>query len=191
MARDVVWTGFMTADGIVDSPGDVSEGHPRGGWVLSTPFDPEAFSLKGDELAETSALLLGRRSYEAFWPIWSRSVDHAAYQDLPKYIVSTTLEAEDLTTDWGPVELLRGLEDVAALKSGDGGALFLHGSAELARSLAAADLIDRYHLLVFPVLLGTGKRAFPEVEVEHRDLRLRDSAAYANGVVKLIYDVVR
>lgn len=191
MAREIVWTGFMTADGIVDSPGDASEGHPHGGWVASAPFDPEAFALKGEELAETSALLLGRRSYDAFWPVWSRSEDHAAWQDLPKYVVSTTLAAEDVTTQWGPIEVLRSVEDVAALKAGEGGALFLHGSAELARNLAAADLIDRYHLLVFPVLLGSGKRAFPEGEVERRDLRLRDSAAYANGVVKLIYDVVR
>ncbi len=191
MAREIVWTGFMTADGIVDSPGDSSEGHPHGGWVLSTPFDPEAFSLKGEELAETSALLLGRRSYDAFWPVWSTSEDHAAWQDMPKYVVSTTLEADDVTADWGPIEVLRSIEDVAALKATEGGALFLHGSAELARNLAAADLIDRYHLLVFPVLLGTGKRAFPDGDAERRELRLRDSAAYSNGVVKLIYDVVR
>lgn len=191
MARELVWTGFMTLDGIVDSPGGVVEGHPQGGWVLSTPFDEEAFSLKGEEIAETSALMFGRRSYVDFAPAWNGSADHAAYQDLPKLVVSSTLSEADLHEGWGETRILRSTEDVAEVKNGEGGAIFLHGSAELARRLAEADLIDRYHLLLFPVLLGTGKRALPTSEQERRDLRLRDSAAYSNGVVKLVYDVVR
>lgn len=194
MTRELVWTGFMTLDGIVDSPGGVVEGHPQGGWVLSTPMDPEAFSLKGEEIAETSALMFGRRSYEDFAPEWNGSPDHAAYQDIPKLVVSSSLDEADPVDGWGETRILRSTEDVAEVKRdehGAGGAIFIHGSAELARRLAEADLIDRYHLLLFPVLLGTGKRALPTSEHERRDLKLRDSATYSNGVVKLVYDAVR
>lgn len=190
MSRELVWTGFMSLDGVVDSPGGVEEGHRGGGWVLSTEFLPEAFALKSEELEETSALMFGRRSYEAFAPIWVDSEDHAAYKNLPKYVVSSTLESDVLIEGWGPSEILRSVDDVATLKQGDGGAIFIHGSAELARALADADLIDRYNLLVFPVLLGAGKRIFSQVDRDRQQLRLRESEAYANGVVKAIYDVV-
>jgi dihydrofolate reductase len=181
----------MTLDGVVDSPGGQEEGHPSGGWVLRTPFDPESFSLKGEELAETTALMFGRRSYEAFAPIWRDSEDHAAYRDLPKYVVSTTLQHDDLIDGWGTIEILRSVDDVASLKNSDGGAVFIHGSAELARNLADADLVDRYNLLVYPVLLGSGKRVFDTVDRQSQTLALRESAAYANGVVKVVYDVAR
>ncbi len=191
MARELVWTGFITLDGVMDSPGGPSEGHPRGGWVMRTPFDEAAFSLKGEELEGTTALMFGRRSYEAFAPIWRDSEDHAAYRDLPKYVVSSSLGPEGLVAGWGPSTVLRSEADVAALKESDGGAIFIHGSGELARRLSRAGLIDRYHLLVFPVLLGTGKRVFPSDEPGEQKLVLRESEAYGNGVVKVIYDVVR
>ncbi|MFI0487513.1 dihydrofolate reductase family protein [Actinomadura sp. 9N215] len=191
MTRELVYTGFMSLDGVVDSPGGKAEGHRSGGWVLRTEFVPEAYSLKAEELAETTALMFGRRSYDAFAPIWPGSEDHAAYKDLPKYVVSTTLADDDLVDGWGPITILRSDEDVAALKRGQGGAIFIHGSAELARRLADADLIDRYNLLVFPVLLGAGKSLFSREDRDERNLKLRDSAAYSNGVAKLVYDVVR
>jgi dihydrofolate reductase len=189
--RELVCTAFMSLDGVMDSPGGTSEGHRSGGWVLETEFLPEAFALKGEELAETSALMFGRRSYEAFAPIWRDSDDHVAYKDLPKYIVSTGLAADALIEGWGPIEILRSVEDVARLKQDDGGAIFIHGSGELVRALSDADLIDRYNLLVFPVLLGAGKSLFSRTDRDKRTLRLRESASYANGVTKLIYDVVR
>lgn len=191
MSRELVWTGFMTVDGVVDSPGGVEEGHRSGGWVFSTEFLPEAFALKGEELEETTALMFGRRSYEAFAPVWAGSEDHAAYKDLPKYVVSTTLDEGALIDGWGPLEVLRSVDDVAALKQGDGGAIFIHGSPELARTLADADLIDRYNLLVFPVLLGAGKRLFSTEDRDRQQLRLRESETYSNGVMKAIYDVIR
>jgi dihydrofolate reductase len=191
MSRELVWTGFMTVDGVVDSPGGVEEGHRNGGWVFSTEFLPEAFALKGEELEETTALMFGRRSYEAFAPVWAGSEDHAAYKDLPKYVVSTTLDEGALIDGWGPLEVLRSVDDVAALKQGDGGAIFIHGSPELARTLADADLIDRYNLLVFPVLLGAGKRLFSTEDRDRQQLRLRESETYSNGVMKAIYDVIR
>lgn len=188
MTRELVYTGFITADGIVDSPGGAVEGHPNGGWVFRTPFDADAYSLKGEELADTTALLFGRRSYEAFAPFWRDSEDHAAYRDLPKYVVSTTLAEDDLVDGWGETSILRSTDEVAALRGGDGGGIFIHGSAELARRLAEADLIDRYNLLVFPVFLGSGKTIFPSAQ-RAQQLSLRESAAYANGVVKVVYDV--
>jgi dihydrofolate reductase len=191
VAREIVWTGFMTLDGVVDSPGGVVEGHPQGGWVRRTPFDPEAFALKGEDLAETSALMFGRRSYEAFAPIWRDSEDHAAYRDLPKYVVSTSLRDDELIDGWGPIQILRSTGEIAAVKDADGGAIFIHGSAELARRLAAVTLIDRYNLLVFPVLLGSGKRVFDTADRDSQTLALRESAAYGNGVTKAIYEVVR
>lgn len=189
LSRELVYTGFMSLDGVVDSPGHASEGHPSGGWVFATPFLPEAFALKGEELLETTALLFGRRSYEAFAPVWRDSEDHASYKEIPKFVVSSTLDESELVEGWGPTEILRSTAEVAQLKRRDGGAIFIHGSAELTRRLAQADLIDRYNLLVFPVLLGAGKHLFNRDENDKTQLRLRDSDHYANGVVKLIYDV--
>ena len=188
--RELVYTGFMSLDGVLDSPGGAEEGHRSGGWVMDTEFLPEAFSLKGEELAETTALMFGRRSYEAFAPLWRDSDDHAAYRELPKYVVSTTLSDDALVDGWGPTTILRSTDDVAGLKGSEGGAIFIHGSAELARRLSEAGLIDRYNLLVFPVLLGAGKSLFSRADKDKRLLSLRASAAYPNGVVKLIYDVV-
>ncbi|MFE5284424.1 dihydrofolate reductase family protein [Nocardia sp. NPDC056611] len=190
MTRELVYTGFMSLDGVVDSPGGTAEGHRSGGWVMDTEFVPEAYSLKDEELADHTALLFGRRSYEAFGPFWRESEDHAAYQDFPKYVLSTTLSDADLIDGWGPTTILRSIEDIAKLKETDGGAIFIHGSAELARNLADANLIDRYNLLVFPVLLGAGKTLFTRADRDKQNLRLRESESYSNGVTKLIYDVV-
>ena len=191
MARELVYTGFMSLDGVVDSPGGKAEGHRSGGWVMDTEFIPEAFALKGDELEETTALMFGRRSYEAFAPFWRDSDEHAAYKDLPKFVVSTTLTDTNLFDRWGPTRILRSNDDIAALKQAEGGAIFIHGSAELARRLSDADLIDRYNLLLFPVLLGAGKSLFSRDDRDKRQLRLRETASYSNGVSKLIYDLVR
>jgi dihydrofolate reductase len=189
--RELVYTGFMSLDGIVDSPGGTEEGHRSGGWVIQDlEFVPEAWSLKGEELADTTALLFGRRSYEAFAPIWRDSEDHAAYKDLPKYVLSTTLKDDDLVDGWGPTTILRDAAEVRALKDGDGGAIFIHGSAELARRLSDAQLIDRYHLLIFPVLLGAGKSLFSDADKAKQNLKLRETESYSNGIIKAIYTVV-
>src|ERR1044071_6167642 len=143
--RDLVYTGFMSLDGVVDSPGGPAEGHRSGGWVVQDlEFVPEAWSLKGEELTDTTALMFGRRSYEAFAPVWPGSEDHAAYKDLPKYVVSTTLPDDALVAGWGTTSILRSTADVAAIRAGEGGSIFIHGSAELARRLSDAGLIDQY-----------------------------------------------
>ncbi len=191
--RDLVYTGFISLDGVVDSPGGgPGEEHRSGGWVLKdVEFLPEAFSLKGEELEDTTALMFGRRSYEAFAPVWRESDDHAAYKELPKYVVSTTLPVDAIVGGWGPTTILRSADDVVELKESEGGAIFIHGSAELARRLSDAGLIDRYNLLVFPVLLGAGKGLFSKADKDKQVLSLRASEAYPNGIVKLIYDVAR
>jgi dihydrofolate reductase len=178
--RDLVYTGFMSLDGIVDSPGGgPGEEHRSGGWVVKdVEFLPEAFSLKGEELADTTALMFGRRSYEAFAPLWRESDDHAAYKELPKYVVSTTLSDDAIVDGWGPTTILRSSEEVVDLKKSEGGAIFIHGSAELARRLSDAGLIDRYHLLVFPVLLGAGKSLFSRADRDKQVLRLQTAEAY-------------
>jgi dihydrofolate reductase len=190
--RELVYTGFMSLDGVVDSPGGgPGEEHRSGGWVVNDiEFLPEAFALKEEELEDTTALMFGRRSYQAFAPVWRDSDDHAAYKEIPKYVVSTALSDDALVEGWGPTTILRSSDDVAKLKKSEGGPIFIHGSAELARRLSDANLIDRYHLLVFPVLLGAGKGLFSNADKAKQVLHLRESAAYPNGVVKLIYDVV-
>lgn len=116
--RDLTYTAFTSLDGVVDSPGGgPGEEHPSGGWVFKDiEFVPEAFSLKGDELADTTALMFGRRSYEAFAPVWRDSDDHADYKELPKYVVSTTLSEDALVEGWGPTTILRSTDDVAELR---------------------------------------------------------------------------
>jgi len=191
--RELVYTGFMSLDGVVDSPGGgPGEEHRSGGWVVNDiEFLPEAFALKGEELADTTALMFGRRSYETFAPVWPESDDHVGYKDLPKYVVSTTLRDEALVEGWGPTTILRSADDVLELKKSEGGAIFIHGSAELARRLSDAGLIDRYNLLVFPVLLGAGKSLFARADRDKHMLTLRESESYSNGILKVIYDVRR
>ena len=191
--RELVYTGVVSLDGVLDSPGGgPGEEHRSAGWVFKDiEFLLEAVALKGEELADTTALMFGRRSYEAFAPLWRESEDHVSYKDLPKYVVSSTLREDALVEGWGPTTILRSTDDVADLKKGEGGAIFIHGSAELARRMADAGLIDRYNLLVFPLLLGAGKSLFNRADKEKQLLSLRSSASYPNGVVKLIYNVVR
>src|SRR5215813_13245611 len=190
--RDLVYTGLISLDGVVDSPGGgPGEEHRSGGWVVKDiDFLPEAFALKAEELEDTTALMFGRRSYEAFAPVWRDSDDHAGYKELPKYVVSTTLPDDALVEGWGPTKILRSSDDVVELKQSQGGAIFIHGSAELARRLSDASLIDRYNLLVFPVLLGAGKSLFSKADKDKQMLSVRASEAYPNGIVKLVYDVV-
>ena len=92
--------------------------------------------------------------------------------------------------NWGETTILRSLEDVAALKETEGGPIIVHGSATLDRDLADAGLIDRYHLLVFPVLLGAGKRLFSDADVDKSMLKVVESESYPNGIQKLVYAVV-
>lgn len=186
--RQLVVTAFVSLDGVMEAPGG-EPGHRSSGWTFQDiePV-PEAYEIKGREQEETTALLLGRTSYEAFAPVWPTMDDFAGYNAMPRYVVSTTLEHDD--ERW-PATVLRSLDDVAALKETEGGPIAVHGSATLARSLTDAGLVDRYHLLVFPLLLGAGKRLWSEADKAKQPLRVLESETYANGIVKVVYDVVR
>lgn len=192
--RTLIYTAFVSLDGVVDSPGGRtgSEAHRSGGWTYEDiEFLPEAYDLKGRETEEATALMFGRTSYEAFSPLWPDMEDFAALKELPKYVVSTTLGQDALVDNWGDITILRSLEDVVKVKETDGGPIVIHGSATLARNLSDAGLIDRYHLLVFPVLLGAGKRMFSDTDKAKQMLKVVESETYANGITKFVYDVVR
>ncbi|MFE6965474.1 dihydrofolate reductase family protein [Agromyces sp. NPDC057679] len=189
--RTLIVSEFISLDGVVDSPGGGS--HPRAGWTFKeVPFVEEAYAIKGSEQLEATAMLLGRVSYDEFAPVWPTMVDEfAEYNAMPKYVVSSTLTDEALLPEWQNCHVLRTLDDVAELKAGDGGPIIVHGSATLAQGLAAAGLVDRYHLLVFPVLLGSGKRLFGDDPGLTTKLDLVEHEAYSNGIVKAVYDVAR
>ena len=190
--RTLISTSFVSLDGVVEAPGG-EPGYRNAGWTFKDiEFDPAAYAMKGTEQEEATALLLGRVSYEAFAPVWpGMTVEFAGYNAMPKYVVSTTLQESDLVTNWGEINILRSTDDVAALKETDGGPIIVHGSAWLGANLADAGLVDRYHLLVFPVLLGAGKRLFSEADKDATKLTLVDHAVYPNGIQKQVWDVVR
>lgn len=192
--RTLIYSAFVSIDGVVDSPGggSPSEQHRSGGWTFKDiEFLPEAYAIKGSEMEEAGALMFGRRSYEAFAPIWPDIEDFAVVKEIPKYVVSTSLGDDALVEGWGPQTILRSFDEVEKLKQGDGGPILIAGSAELARNLSDAGLIDRYHLLVFPVVLGAGKSMWSETDKDKQQLSLVESETYPNGIIKLVYDVVR
>lgn len=190
--RTLIVSEFMTLDGVTEAPGGGD--HPHGGWTFQdVAFDEAAYEIKAREQQEAGAVLVGRRSWEEFHEIWpTMTEDFARYNEMPKYVVSSTLpESRVAESPWQPMTLLRSVDDVAALKEGDGGPIIVHGSQTLAQSLAAAGLVDRYHLLVFPLVLGAGKRLFTTEGHDKHTLRLVESATYPNGIAKLVYDVRR
>jgi len=189
--RTLIATAFVSLDGVVEAPGG-EPGYRNAGWTFKDiEFDPAAYELKGREQDESAAMMMGRVSYEAFAPVWpGMTAEFASYNAMPKYVVSTTLAEQDLVSNWGEITILRSLDDVAALKETDGGPITVHGSATLNRALADAGLIDRYHLLVFPVLLGAGKRLFSSTDKDKQSLKVVESESYGNGIQKLVYDVV-
>ncbi|WP_406404846.1 dihydrofolate reductase family protein [Streptomyces sp. NBC_00879] len=188
--RTLISTAFVSLDGVVEAPGG-EPGYRNSGWTFKdVEFLPEAFDIKGREQQEATAMLLGRASYEAFSPVWPEMEDFAGYKVMPKYVVSTTLTEDELVSNWGQTTILRSLEEVAALKETEGGPIIIHGSAALNRNLSDAGLIDRYHLLVFPLLLGAGKRLFSDTDKDTQRLRLVEHETYANGLQKNVFDVI-
>ncbi|SBT52327.1 dihydrofolate reductase family protein [Micromonospora auratinigra] len=190
--RTLIATAFVSLDGVIEAPGG-EPGYRNSGWTFKDiAFDEAAYEIKGREQEEAAAMLLGRVSYQAFAPVWpTMTAEFPRYNAMPKYVVSTTLQQQDLVDNWGETVILRSLDDVAALKETEGGPISIHGSATLNRNLSDAGLIDRYHLLLYPVLLGAGKRLFSDTDRDKQNLTLVESATYANGIQKLVYDVNR
>jgi dihydrofolate reductase len=186
--RTLIVTAFVSLDGVIDSPGG-EEGYRNTGWTFKDiTHDPDSYEIKDREQREATAMLMGRVSYEAFAPVWPTMDYFAGYNAMPRYVVSTTLTEDD--PGW-PATILRSLEEVAALKETDGGPIIVHGSAMLGRNLADAGLVDRYHLLQFPVLLGAGRRMWSDTDKDKTMLNVVESESYPNGLQKLVLDVVR
>ena len=189
--RTLISTAFISLDGVMESPGG-EPGYRNSGWTFKDiEFVPDAYEIKGREQEESTALLLGRTSYQVFSPVWPAMEEFAGYKAMPKYVVSTTLADDDLVEGWGETTILRSLDEVAALKETEGGPIILHGSAALNHALSDAGLIDRYHLLVFPLLLGAGKRLFSSTDKDTQKLKLVEHEAYSNGIQKNVFDVIR
>jgi len=187
--RTLIVTEFISLDGVIDSPGNGD--YPQAGWTFKqVPFEPAAYEIKGREQLEATAMLMGRVSYDEFAPVWPSMTDEfPQYNAMPKYVVSTTLE----NPEWNNTSVLRSVDEVAALKAADpeGGNIIVHGSATLAKALAAAGLVDRYHLLIFPLVLGAGRRLFDDSGDLLQKLDLVEHEVYSNGIIKAVYDVVR
>jgi dihydrofolate reductase len=186
-------TQFVTLDGVYQGPGspdeDPSDGFTRGGWMV--PHMDETFIAQAAAwLAEADALLLGRRTYEAFADAWPRITDPddpftEQMNGLPKYVASHTLTV----TPWPPTTILGGdiVAQVAALKAQPGRELQLHGSARLAQSLLAAGLIDTVRLVVTPTVLGQGRRLFP-IEGPAVGMRVTSSSTTPGGLTILVLE---
>jgi dihydrofolate reductase len=157
----VVVSEFVTLDGVMEDPGG-SEGTEHGGWAFRFQRGPDGDRFKLDELLAADALLLGRRTYEGFAAAWPSVQDEQGFAEkmnsMPKLVVSSTLEEGS----WNNTEILRGgaTEDVAAAKERFQGDLLVAGSARLVQALMDAGLVDELRLMVFPTLLGSGKKLF-------------------------------
>lgn len=188
----LISTAFVSLDGVMEAPGG-EPGYRNSGWTFNDiEFVGEAYELKTREQDESTAMMMGRVSYEAFSAVWpSMTEEFAHYNAIPKFVVSSTLDEKDLVSHWGDTKIIRSPEGVAALKKSHKGTITIHGSATLNHNLADASLIDRYHLLVFPTFLGAGKRLYSDANKDKQMLRMVEAKTYSNGVQKLVYDVLR
>ena len=180
---------FVSVDGGIEDPGG-SEGWDRGGWAFEYERGPDGDKFKLDEVMSADALLLGRVTYEGFASAWpSREGEFAdKFNNMPKYVVSTTLE----DPDWNNSTAISGdlADEVAKIKDSNDGDVVVHGSGQLAQSLLEQDLVDELRLMVFPVVLGSGKRLFGDT-ADKKPLRLTDSKTVGDGVTILVYEPVR
>jgi dihydrofolate reductase len=181
-----VVTEFVSLDGVVEAPGG-GEDFRHGGWSFEINRGEEGDKFKLDEALDAEALLLGRVTYEGFAAAWpSRDGDFAdKFNNMPKYVVSSTLE----DPDWNNSTVLSGdvEEEVPKLKREQDGDIVVHGSPRLVQALLEHDLVDELRLMVFPVVLGSGKRLFGETS-DRKPLRLADSRTVGDGVSILIYE---
>ena len=191
--RRLVVSEFLTADGVMEGPGD-DAGAPRKRWAFEFDRGEEGNKFKLDELMGSDALLLGRVTYQGFAAAWPGRTDEHGFADkfnnMPKYVVSSTL-SEPLK--WNNSHLLKGdlVQEVTKLKQQDGRDIMVNGSARLVQALADNDLVDVYHLMVFPTILGAGKRLFGDTRQAMR-LRLTEAKPVgSDGVMVMIYERAR
>jgi dihydrofolate reductase len=181
----IVATEFVSLDGVVEDPGG-AEDFKYGGWSFEVSRGDEGDKFKLDETLSSEALLLGRVTYEGFAKAWpSREGEFAdKFNTMPKYVVSSTLEEPE----WNNSTVLKGdvAEEVAKLKQEHDGEIVVHGSPRLVQTLLEHDLVDELRLMVFPVVLGIGKRLFGETS-DKKPLRLVDSKVVGDGVAILVF----
>jgi dihydrofolate reductase len=175
--RTLITTHFVSLDGVAEAPGG-EPGYKHTGWTLDVETDPAVYERKGSEQEEATAFLMGGRSYDAFSEVWPTMDYFAGWNAMPKYVVSSTVT----DPQWNNTTVLSSLDDVAALKESEGGPIFVQGSMLLSQNLLKAGLVDEMRLMVFPVILGSGRGPFPDDAVDKVKLTLADSTTYANGV---------
>jgi dihydrofolate reductase len=181
----IVVTEFVSLDGVVEAPGG-GEDYKYGGWSFEIERGDEGDKFKLDEAFSSEALLLGRVTYEGFAAAWpSRDGEFAdKFNSMPKYVVSSTLGEPE----WNNSTVLSGdvAEEVAKLRQAQDGDIVVHGSPQLVQTLIEHDLVDEYRLMLYPLVLGMGKRLFGATTDKKR-LRLVDSKVVGDGVAILIY----
>jgi dihydrofolate reductase len=181
----IVVTEFVSLDGVMEDPGG-SEGTKHAGWSFEISRGEEGDRFKLDETMGSDALLLGRNTYEGFAEAWpSRDGEFAdKFNTMRKYVVSSTLQSPE----WSNSTVLSGdlVEDVTRIRGEHDGDIVVHGSARLVQGLLENDLVDELRLMVFPVVLGSGKRLFGETSGKKR-LQLTNSKTVGDGVAILIY----
>jgi dihydrofolate reductase len=184
MGRIVV-TEFVSLDGVMEDPGG-SEDFEHGGWTFEIGQGEEGAQFKLEETFDSEALLLGRVTYEGFAAAWPERDGEFAdkFNTMPKYVVSSTLK----DPEWENSHVLGGglVEEITKLKGEIGGDIVVHGSATLAQGLLEHDLVDELRLMVFPVVLGSGKRLFGPGS--KKPLKLTESRAAGDGVLIMIYE---
>jgi dihydrofolate reductase len=185
MGRIVV-TEFVSLDGVMEDPGG-SENSKHGGWSFQIERGEEGDRFKLDETLESEALLLGRVTYEGFAAAWpSREGEFAdKFNNMPKYVISSTLE----NPEWNNSTVLSGdvVEEVSRLKQGTDGNIVVHGNAQLVQTLLEHDLVDELRLMVYPVVLGAGKRLLGSTS-DKKPLRLISSKTVGDGIAILVYE---
>ena len=182
----LISTSFLTLDGVMEAPGGDEHRDGRNGWALRLQ-DEQNQDWNQQQIVGAEAILLGRKTYQiwaAFWPTAPASTLKDRLDEIPKYVISRTLRR----ADWVNTKILSGdpVAEVEALKAHEGGDLVMYGSADLTNALLANDLIDEYRLLVFPVVLGSGKHLFADRIPTHY-LRLVGTRTFPSGVVLLTY----
>ena len=184
--RKLIVSEFVTLDGVMEDPGG-AEGFDRGGWAFKFERGPDGDAFKAEEVFGSDAMLLGRRTYEGFAAAWPERTDEAGFADrmnsMAKYVVSSTLEH----ADWNNSTVIGGdlAESVRALKDQDGGDILVAGSGRLVAGLIEHDLVDEYRLMVFPTILGRGKRLFPESDAT-ADLDLVEARPSADVTLMIL-----
>jgi dihydrofolate reductase len=187
MGRIVV-TEFVSLDGVIQAPGG-GEDFKHAGWTFQIERGEEGDRFKLDELMEAEAQLLGRVTYEGFAAAWPKMKDEAGFADrmnsMPKYVVSSTLK----DPEWENTTVLDGdlAKEVSKVKQDVDGVILVAGSAQLVQGLLENDLVDELRLMVFPVVLGSGKRLFGETSDKKR-LRLKDTKTVGDGIAILTHE---